>query len=110
MPDGCWVDFKFKVSLREKQDVPWRPSALYASLRKYIDHEANPQRTLTIVYGRMYGTIEDVKFPIDRGGKILIRDAAEFQTRVRFVSIEIALRKLRGTSSEWILDRIRQLG
>lgn len=109
MPDGRWVDFKLRVSFREKQDVPWRPSALYSSLRKYIDHEANALRTLTIVYGRLYGTINDVLFPISRGRKVLIRDAAEFHDRIKLVSIRTALRQLRGTSTEWVLTRIEQI-
>lgn len=86
-----------------------RPSALYSSLRKYIDHEANTHGTLTIVYGRLFGTVEDVQFPITRGRNVLIRDARQLEERIRFVSVQTALRQLRGTPAGWILERIKAL-
>lgn len=104
-----WVDFKLKVSYREKSDVPWRPSALYASLRKYLDHVANPVNSLIIVYGKLYGTVDDVIFPIKRGGKVLIRDKNEFERKVKFVPAAKVLEKLRGTAEEWVIQKVASL-
>jgi hypothetical protein len=48
LPDNTWIDFKLHVSYRESHHVAWRPSALYSSLRKYLDHSANKANHLTI--------------------------------------------------------------
>lgn len=105
--DGTkWIDFKLKVSYREKSDVPWRPSALYASLRKYVDHVCNPTNSLIIVYGKLYGTVDDVVFPIKRGEKVLIRDREEFIEKVKLVSAQRVLEKLRGTEHDWVLRKL----
>ncbi len=109
MPDGRWIDFKLRVSYREKQDVAWRPSALYSSLRKYLDHERNQHHTLTIIYKTLHGSLRDVVLPITRGSKVLVNDVAEFEQRVRFVPVSRLYPKLRGTKHAWIEDSIERL-
>jgi hypothetical protein len=109
LPDGRWIDFKLRVSFREKQDVPWRPSALYSSLRKYIDHPANRHASLIIVYRHLHGTPEDVEFPIKRGAKILIRDAAEFRQRIILVDVMKLLPRLRKAQLDGIAQEIMRL-
>lgn len=109
LEDGHWVDFKFMVSYVEKRDVPWKPSALYTSLRKYIDHVANVKKRLIIVYGLRFGSKEMVNFPIVRGRKVLVADAAEFERVIKMVSASKALERLRGTPNEWIARRVDEL-
>lgn len=104
-----WVDFKLRVSYREKSDVPWRPSALYASLRKYIDHVSNPTNSLIIVYGKLYGTIDDVVFPVKRGGKVLILDKNEFTRKVNLVPAAKVLAKLERTEYAWVIQKVAAL-
>lgn len=104
-----WIDFKLTLSYREKRDVAWRPSALYASLRKYVDHVANPSQNLIIVYGRIYGNIDDINFPILRGEKVLISDKNEFQDRIKLVPAMKILDKFRGTEHQWIIDKVSNL-
>ena len=109
LPDGRWIDFKLHVSYREKHDVPWRPSALYASLRKYLDHPANPGGSLIVVYRHLHGDLDEVVFPIRRGPTVLVADAEEFSRRVVLVDAVRAIARLAGTPSSWILDRVRSL-
>ncbi len=109
LPDGRWIDFKLGVSYRESHDVAWRPSALYSSLRKYIDHPANRHGTLNIVYCHLYGTLRDVRFPISRGRKALVRDAAEFRRRVILVPIEKLFARIQVSSARWVVDEIKRL-
>lgn len=109
LPDGRWLDFKYRVSFREKHDVPWRPSALYSSLRKYIDHEANEHRSLIIVYRHLHGSMDDMQWPITRGQTVLLRDAEEFQRRVQLVDIQRVLKRIEGTHVAWLADAIRRL-
>lgn len=106
IPKRAWIDFKYRVSYEEKYDAPWRPSALYASLRKYIDHIDNPDKRLIILYGKLYGSIGQVKFPIMRGHKILIKNAAEFQARIKLVPALQVVEKLRGTEHQWVYDKV----
>lgn len=110
LSDGRWVDFKLHVSYREKRgDVAWRPSALYTSLRKYIDHPENQRGTLTIIYRHLHGSIRDVEFPVLRGRTVLIADEAEFARKVFFVDVERVLQRLDGTPMSWIAERVRHL-
>lgn len=109
MPDGRWIDFKLRVSYREKTDVAWRPSALYTSLRKYLDHEANRHQTLTIIHKTLHGSVHDVILPITRGSKVLVRDMAEFERRVVFVPVSRLYPKLRQTKYAWIEEAIERL-
>ena len=104
-----WVDFKLSVSYREKRDVAWRPSALYASLRKYLDHADNHAKQLVIVYGNLFGTIDDVKFPILRGGKILIHGKDEFVRRIKLIPASKVLTKLKGTRDQWIAEKVLRI-
>ncbi|KAB2928087.1 MAG: hypothetical protein F9K24_22225 [Leptonema illini] len=107
--DGYWIDFKLTVSYREKSDVPWRPSSLYTSLRKYIDHPENQHAMLDIVYGGLFGRIEDVVFPILRGRKILLASASEFQHRIRFIPAREAIKPLARGPHEALYRRIVSL-
>ncbi len=109
VPGMEWIDFKLYVSFKEKKDVPWRPSALYTSLRKYLDHPDNPSKTLKIIYGFLYGELENVRFPIFRGKTMLIRDSFEFQQRIHFQSAEAALAPLSKSPDYWILKEVRAL-
>lgn len=109
LPDGRWIDFKLRVSFREKQDVPWRPSALYSSLRKYVDHPANRHASLIIVYRHLHGTLEDVEFPIKRGAKILIQDASEFSRRIILVDVVKLLPRLHKAQLEGLAQEIMRL-
>lgn len=109
LPDGRWLDFKYRVSFREKHDVPWRPSALYSSLRKYIDHEANEHGSLIIVYRHLHGSIQDIQWPITRGRTVLLHDAEEFQRRIQLVDIERVLKRIEGTQASWLATAIRKL-
>ena len=109
LPDGRWIDFKLRVSFREKQDVPWRPSALYSSLRKYIDHRANQPASLIIVYRHLHGSLGDVDFPIRRGAKLLIRDKAEFQRRIILVDVQKLLPRLYKAQLEDLAKEIMRL-
>lgn len=111
MPDGRWVDFKLHVSYREKHDGPlWKPSALYASLRKYIDHTANRHGVLVVVYGHLHGSLADVVFPVTRGRKVLLRDADDFAHRVKLVNVRQALSGIqRRPDLAWVLDAVSRL-
>ena len=106
LPDGRWIDFKLSVSFKESHNVAWRPSALYASLRKYIDHSSNPDKRLIIIYGKVFGSMKDVVFPICRGKKILIKDEIEFEKRIILIRADKAIERLRGTSHEWMLKKL----
>ncbi|MEW5741715.1 MAG: hypothetical protein AB1938_22540 [Myxococcota bacterium] len=110
MSDGRWVDFKLHVSLRDKAfHVPWRPSALYSSLRKYLDHPANKRGTLTIIYGRLHGSPHDVAYPVSRGRKVLIASPEEFEAKVKMVDVERLLVRLGERDTEQLGERIRGL-
>lgn len=110
MSDGRWVDFKLHVSFREKaKDVPWRPSALYSSLRKYIDHPANTRGTLTIIYGRLHGSPRDVAYPVSRGRKVLIASPEAFEAKVKLVDVERLLVRLGPRDTELLAERVRAL-
>lgn len=87
LPDGRWIEFKYRMSLRDRRDVPWRPQTFYASLRKYLDHAANPTKSLIFVYGHLHGRVEDVDFPVCRGRTVLLRDATEFAQKVQLVDV-----------------------
>lgn len=109
LPGRAWIDFKFRVSYRESKNIAWKPSALYSSLRKYIDHSSNSTKRLIIVYGKLHGTINDVQFPIKRGAKILLHDKSEFDDRVQFVFALKAIDKLKGSNDDWIYDKVSTL-
>ena len=109
LPDGRWIDFKLTFSFREIPNVPWKPSALYSSLRKYIDHSANPDKKLIIVYGKIFGTTKDIKFPICRGKTVLLPNEDEFNNRIILISAIKAIERLKGTSSEWMTSKLRTL-
>ena len=109
LPDGRWIDFKLRVSFREKNDVPWRPSALYSSLRKYIDHPANPNQSLIIVYRHLHGSISDVVFPIRRGEKVLLATPGEFERRLAFVDVRRLLPRLTPRARQLLEPRILAL-
>lgn len=109
IPNRAWVDFKLHVSFRESNNVAWRPSALYSSLRKYLDHVSNTTNKLLIVYGKLHGSLNDVHFPIMRGNKTLISDIQQFKDKVRFVHSLKAISKLNGNENGWIIEKIRQL-
>lgn len=109
IPGKAWIDFKLKVSYIESHDVVWRPSALYTSVRKYIDHVGNLTNKLTIIYGSIYGKIEDVQFPISRGRKILIRDEVQFKKMIALIPALGLLKKLENTKHEWIINKIHDL-
>ena len=109
MPDGRWVDFKFRVSYRESDGPAWKPSALYSSLRKYIDHIDNEPKTLTIVYKHMHGATADVEFPITRGTTILIPDAREFAERIQFVDVRRIYPSLRKAGLDSLAASIEAL-
>jgi hypothetical protein len=109
LPDGRWLDFKLHVSYREKSDVPWRPSALYSSLRKYLDHSANVRGTLGIVYRHLHGSLSDVSFPITRGEQVLVKDAADFEKRVVLVDVEKFFKRIKSTNAAWVVENVRHL-
>ena len=109
IPGRAWIDFKLHVSYRESSDVAWRPSAMYTSLRKYIAHSANETKKLVIVYGQLWGTINDVQFPIMRGKKILVTDQSDFKQKVILVEARKALGKLEGSRHEAIIDKVSRL-
>lgn len=48
LPDNTWIDFKLRLSYRESHNCAWQPSALYSSLRKYVDHVSNKKRNLLL--------------------------------------------------------------
>src|SRR5450759_2369938 len=85
IPDKAWIDFKLGISYKESHDVAWKPSALYASIRKYIDHVDNLTKNLTIRYGSLHGNIKDVQFPITRGRKILIQNDVQFKNMIALI-------------------------
>ncbi len=87
LPDGRWMEFKYRMSLRDRRHAPWRPPTFYASLRKYLDHAANPTKSLIFVYGHLHGRVEDVDFPVCRGRTVLLRDAAGFAEKVQLVDV-----------------------
>jgi hypothetical protein len=109
LPDGRWIDFKLYVSYRETSDVPWRPSALYASLRKYLDHSANSHGTLGIVYRHLRGSLSDVRFPVTRGVQMLVADEAEFRRRVVLVDVARLFERIQQSSAAWVLEGLRKL-
>lgn len=109
MPDGKWIDFKFRVSYIEKEDVPWRPSSLYSSLRKYVDHVDNRRQDLVIVYKHIHGSIKDVDLPIKRGTKVLIDTEGEFAKKIQLVDVRRIYPKLRNTKYEWIISEIESI-
>ncbi|MBI5545829.1 MAG: hypothetical protein HY901_18220 [Deltaproteobacteria bacterium] len=109
MPDGRWVDFKLHVSYREKTDVAWKPSALYTSLRKYIDHPDNKPGGLVIVYRHRHGAIADVVFPITRGRKALVRDAADFGRLINLVDVRVVYPKMKAAGLERMIEAIERL-
>ena len=109
LPDGRWIDFKLHVSYRESHDVAWRPSALYASVRKYVDHPANQHQTLSIVYRHIHGSLDDVHFPILRGRAVLLADSTDFQRRITLVPVERLLPRIRASTAGWVADALRTL-
>jgi hypothetical protein len=109
IPGRAWIDFKLKVSFRETHDVAWKPSALYASVRKYVDHVDNSSKKLTIVFGKIYGNLGDVQFPILRGSKVLIKDEYHFKNTIALISALEILKKLETTKHKWIINKIRDL-
>jgi len=104
-----WIDFKLHVSYREKFDQPWRPSALYASLRKYVDHVHNPLKKLIIVYGKCYWTVDDVDFPVSRGNKVLVHNKSDFLEKVKLVAATKVTEKLIGTPDEWAIRKLHDI-
>jgi hypothetical protein len=109
LPDGRWIDFKYRVSYSERRSVAWKPSALYSSLRKYIDHPRNPTGSLIVIYGHLYGDIDDVEFPVRRGSKILLRDASEFEDRVHLVDVRRVYDRFRRAEAAWICEALDRL-
>jgi len=108
LSNQTWIDFKLHVSYREKYAMAWKPSALYSSLRKYIDHSANTKQRLVIIYGKLHGTEKEIIFPIKRGRKILVNDLTDFRRRVILVSADRVVRKL-GPSEASIGQEINRL-
>jgi hypothetical protein len=78
-------------------------------LRKYLDYTSNRASTLIIVYGKLYGNIDDVVFPIKRSGKILIRDGDEFVRKIKLVPASRALEKLKGTEYAWVAQEVERI-
>lgn len=109
IPGRGWIDFKLHVSYRESFNVAWKPSPLYASLRKYVDHVANNEKKLVIVYGMLSGTMADVQFPIKRGAKVLIEDRSDFASKIILVCAQDVLVKLNNTDNSWIVDSVKRL-
>jgi len=109
LPDGRWIDFKMCASYRDKNSVPWKPSALYSSLRKYIDHPYNPTNSLIIVYLYLYGSMSDIEFPITRGSKVLIRDEKEFTNKITFVNVRDIYIRIENAGGKRVVEAIKKL-
>ena len=109
LPDGRWVEFKLHIGFREHRTVAWRPQTLLASLRKYIDHPANPNRSLIIVYRHIHGAESDLAFPLHRGSKVLLHDVREFRNRIRLVDVMRLRDRLERGGMGWVLDRVAKL-
>lgn len=82
---------------------------MYTSLRKYLDHSSNETKKLVIVYGKLSGTINDARFPIMRGNKVLVIDQAGFNSKIQLVPALHALQKLNGSHHQGMVDKVLHL-